>query len=141
MNISLITNISSHASLISMIFSCLCHCRSSKKSLFLFVPTKLIFWIKSNHCNQGSNHCKRVLESTNLPYANIKKVYCTQKLGFQDFWQIADSALKKGKSAISPLVNGPEVLSSTFDKAKLFLKNFSKKSILDDSGISLCFSF
>ena len=30
-----------------------------------------------------------------------------------------------------------EVLSSTSDKAKLFLENFSKNSNLDDSGISL----
>ena len=35
------------------------------------------------------------------------------------------------------LFNGPEVLSSAFDKAKLFAENFSKNSNLDDSGISL----
>ena len=42
-----------------------------------------------------------------------------------------------GKSAIPPLLNGPEVLSSASDKAKLFAQNFSKNSNLDDSGISL----
>ena len=36
-----------------------------------------------------------------------------------------------------PLFNGPEVLSSTSDKAKLFAENFSKNSNLDDSGIFL----
>ena len=41
------------------------------------------------------------------------------------------------KYAIPPLFNGPEVLSSASDKAKLFAKNFSKNSNLDDSGISL----
>ena len=35
------------------------------------------------------------------------------------------------------LFHGPEVLSSTSDKAKLFAENFSKNSNLDDSGISL----
>ena len=35
------------------------------------------------------------------------------------------------------LFNGPEVLSSAFDKAKLFAENFSKNCNLDDSGISL----
>ena len=35
------------------------------------------------------------------------------------------------------LFNGPEVLSSASDKAKLFAENFSKNSNLDDSGISL----
>ena len=34
-------------------------------------------------------------------------------------------------------MNGPEVLSSASDKAKLFAENFSKNSNLDDSGISL----
>ena len=37
----------------------------------------------------------------------------------------------------TPLFNSPEVLSSASDKAKLFAKNFSKNSNLDDSGISL----
>ena len=36
-----------------------------------------------------------------------------------------------------PLFNGPEVLSSASDKAKLFTENFSKNSNLDESGISL----
>ena len=36
-----------------------------------------------------------------------------------------------------PLFNELEVLSSASDKAKLFAKNFSKNSSLDDSGISL----
>ena len=36
-----------------------------------------------------------------------------------------------------PLFNEPEVLSSVSAKAKLFAKNFSKNSNLDDSGISL----
>ena len=39
--------------------------------------------------------------------------------------------------AVPPLFDGPEVLSSAFDRAKLFAKNFSKNSYLDDVGISL----
>ena len=35
------------------------------------------------------------------------------------------------------LFNGPEVLSSASDKVKLYAENFSKNSILEDSGISL----
>ena len=34
-------------------------------------------------------------------------------------------------------MNGPEVLSSALDKAKVFAENFSKDSNLDGSGISL----
>ena len=40
-------------------------------------------------------------------------------------------------SMLYVLFNGPEVLSSASDKAKLFAKNFSKNSNLDDLGISL----
>ena len=53
-----------------------------------------------------------------------------------DFQQIA-SVLNKGKSAIPPLLNGLELLSSASDEAKLFAENFSKNANLDDSGISL----
>ena len=52
-------------------------------------------------------------------------------------WQIANSVLNKGKSAITPLFNGPEVLSSASDKAKLFAENALKNSNLDDSSICL----
>ena len=61
----------------------------------------------------------------------------SQKLDSWDFWQIANSVLNKGKSAICPLFNGPEVLSSTYDKAKWFAETFSKNSNLDNSDISL----
>ena len=58
-------------------------------------------------------------------------------LAVRTFWQIANSVLNKGKSAILPLFNRLEVLSSASDKANLFAKNFYKNSNLDDSGISL----
>ena len=87
---------------------------------------------------QASNCCKRILEAAKLVYATkTKESITSQKLGSRDFWRIANSVLNKGKSAILPLFNGPKVLSSASDKAKLFTKNFSKNSNLDDSGISL----
>ena len=87
---------------------------------------------------QASNCCKRVLEAAKLAYGNKTKEFITsQKLGSRDFWQIANSVLNKGKSAIPTLFNNLEVLSSASDKAKLFAENFSKNSNLDDSGISL----
>ena len=97
---------------------------------------------KSSNSNvkfrQASNHCKRVLEAANFAYANKTKESITfQKLGSLEFWKIANSVLNKGKSAISPLFKGPEVLSFTSHKAKLFAENFSRNSNLDDSGISL----
>ena len=60
-----------------------------------------------------------------------------RNLALGTFWQIANSVLNKGKSAISPLFNGPEMLASASDKAKLFAKNFSRNFNFDDSGISL----
>ena len=87
---------------------------------------------------QASNCCKRVLQAAKLTYANkTNESITSQKLGSHDFWQIANSVLNKGKSAIPPLFNGLEVLSPASDKAKLFAENFSKNSNLDDLGISL----
>ena len=59
-----------------------------------------------------------------------KESISSQKLGSHDFWQIANSVLNKGKSAIPPLFNSSEVLSSVSDKAKLFPENFSMNSNL-----------
>ena len=86
---------------------------------------------------QASNRCKRVLEAAKLAYANkTKESITSQKIGSQDFWRMSNSVLNKGKSAISPRFNSPEVLSSASDKAELFAENFSKNYNLDDSGIS-----
>ena len=82
---------------------------------------------------QASNCCKRVLKAAKLAYASKT----SRKLGSQDLLQIANSVIKKGTSAIHTLFNGLKVLFSASDKAKLFAKNFSKNSNLDDSGISL----
>ena len=80
---------------------------------------------------QASNRCKRVLEAAKLAYANkTKESITSQKLGSRDFWQIANSVLNKVKSAIPPLFNGPEVLSSASDKESCLLKTFLLKTIL-----------
>ena len=87
---------------------------------------------------QASNRCKRVLEPAKLAYATkTKESITSQKLGSRDFWQMVNSVLNKGNSAIPPLFNGPEVLSSPSDKVKLFTTTFSQNSNLDDSGIFL----
>ena len=87
---------------------------------------------------QASNCCKRLVEAAKLSYANkTNESITSQKLGSWDFWQIVSSVLNRGKSAIPPLFNGLDVLSSASDKAKLLAENFFKNSNLDDSGISL----
>ena len=63
---------------------------------------------------QDTNCCKSVAK---LAYANkINNSITSQKLGSLDFWQIANSVLNKGKSAVPPLFNGLELLSSGSDK-------------------------
>ena len=87
---------------------------------------------------KASNDCKRGLEAAKLAYANkTKESISFQKLGSQDFWRIANSVLNKDKFAIRPLFNSLELLSSEFDKAKLFTKYFFMNNNLDNSGISL----
>ena len=51
--------------------------------------------------------------------------------------RVANSVLNKAKSSIPPLFNGPEVLFSASDKAKLFAENFFQNFNLADPVISL----
>ena len=88
---------------------------------------------------QTSNYCKWVFEAASVTYASKKEPITSQKLGFRDVWRMANclQCSQQCKSAIPPLFNGAEFLSSASDKAKLFTKNFSRNSIQDDSDISL----
>ena len=114
-----------------MVFSCLCSCHSYRNHFFYLYQKDKSSESKVKF-RQASDHCKRVA------YANkTKESITSQKRGSEDYWQIANSVLNKGESAIPPLFNGPEVWSSASDKAKLFAENFSSNPNLDDSGISL----
>ena len=76
---------------------------------------------------QASNCCKRVLEAAKFAYGTkTKESITSQKLGSWDYWRIANSVLNKGKSAIPPLFNGPEVLL----KQNYLLKTFPRTQIL-----------
>ena len=79
---------------------------------------------------------KGLLKLPNLHMLIKQESITSQKLGSINLWRIAKSVLNKGKSAILPLLNGPEVLSS-LNKAQLFAKNFLKNSNLDGLVISL----
>ena len=84
---------------------------------------------------QASNHSKRVLEAAKLAYANkIKESITSQKLGSRDFWRIANSVLNKGKSAIPPLFNGPEVVQSF-----LYLRMLGKGLLLKPTALLVFF--
>ena len=91
---------------------------------------------------QASTHCKRVLEAAKLVYATkTKESVTSQILGCRDFWQIVNSVLSNGKSAMPPLFNGQEVLSSASDKAELFAKTFPRTLILITRYLFTCLSF
>ena len=84
------------------------------------------------------NYSKRVLEAADPAYGNEIIEYITpQKLDFCDLWRIGNTVLSKGKSAITHLLKVLELLSSASDNVKLFAKNLSENSDLDDSGISV----
>ena len=121
-----------------MVFSCLCCCHIVHRNHFFRLYQREKSSDSKVKFKQSSNHCKRVLDAAKHAYANkTKESIISHKLGSRDFWRIANSVLNKGKSAIPPLFNDPEVLSSACDKAKLFAENFSMNSNLDDSDISL----
>ena len=87
---------------------------------------------------QASNCCKIVPEAAKLAYGTKTKEFIpSQKLCLRNFWQIANSVLNEGKSAVPALFNGLELLSSASDKTISFAKNFSVNSNLDDCGIPL----
>ena len=75
-----------------------------------------------------------------MPMLITKESPTLKNLGSQDFWLIANSVLNKVKSPIPHLFNSPEMLSTRSDKTKLFPKNFSNNSNLNDLDISLLFS-
>ena len=80
------------------------------------------------------NHCKRVITEAKSSYAEATRhSIASQRIGSRDFWRICNSVLNRGKSTIPLLFNGPEVLTTSTDKANLFARNFSYNSTLDDS--------
>ena len=66
-----------------------------------------------------------------------KNLSLPRNLVLETFGEFLIDVLNRSKYAITPLFNDPEVLSSAFDKAELYTKNFSENSNLDDSGMSL----
>ena len=87
---------------------------------------------------QAINCYKKVLGVAKLAFdKKTNESSSSQKLGCCDFLRITSSVLNKSKSVIPPLLNCPKVLSSASNKATFLAKNFSKNTILDDSGISV----
>ena len=99
----------------SLWFSAACAAAIVHRNHFFRLYQKDKFCISKVKFRQASNHCKRVLEAAKLAYANKTKK-SSRELGSEDLCRIANSVLKKGKSAISPLFNSTEVLSSASEQ-------------------------
>ena len=119
-----------------MLFSCLYCCYSLctaaivHRNHFFHLYQKNKSYDSKVKFRQAINRCKKVLESAKLTYASkTKESITSQKLGSRDFWQIANNVLNKGKSAIPPLFNSPEVLSSDLIKENCLLKTFLRTLI------------
>ena len=121
----------------SSISSCLCSCHSSQKSHHFF---RFYQQNKSSEFIVSSDRlviiAKGFLKLPKLHMLIKQDSITSQKPGSRDFWRISNSALTKGRFAIPSLFNGPELLPSASDKAKLWAKKFSKNSNLVDSGNS-----
>ena len=94
------------------------------------------------HLKLSSNRvvfvAKGFLKQLNLPIPiKQESIYPFPEIGSRDFCRITTSVPSKGKSAIPPLFNCPELLFSASDEAKLFAKKFLEYSNLDDSVNSL----
>ena len=85
--------------------------------------------------HKARNQCHKVLRDAKASYAeSIQARIEQEKVGSREFWRITNKILNRGKSPIPSIINGPEIISSSLDKAKLFASIFSANSTLDDSN-------
>ena len=92
-------------------------CSSSCFSAACLAAIEITYSVFTNSISKAQNHCSRVLEAAKLVYANKKIVSLLRNMTPETFGELP--SLWKGKSSMSPLFNGLEVLSSSFDNAKL----------------------
>ena len=57
-----------------------------------------------------------------------------ERIESREFGRITNKIPSRGKSLVLSIINGPEVISSSSDKAKLFAGIFAANSTLDDSN-------
>ena len=84
------------------------------------------------------NCCRAVLKGARSSYAqSIQTRIGNERLGSREFWRITNNIFNRGKATIPSLINGPEVISTSSGKAKIFASNFAANSTLDDQGHTL----
>lgn len=82
-------------------------------------------------CNQH----KIVLKNTKSRYAQAShSKFENKELSSCVFWKISNKILNRGILPVPSSINGPEVILSVSDKAKIFAMNVASNSMLDDKG-------
>lgn len=85
-----------------------------------------------------SNHCKRVLENAKSSYVQmVHAKVVNKKPGAHQVWKITNTLLNRGKLSGPSIINCPEVISSSSDKAEFFSIIFAFYSMLEDKDHSL----
>ena len=116
-----------------MVFSCLCCCHSSQKSLFACTNRINLLNLKESS-DRLVIVAKGFLKVPNLHMLIKKSLSLPRSLALRTFGKMLIVFSTKANLLYLLYLT---VLSSASDKASLFTKNFSKNSNLGDSGISL----
>lgn len=61
----------------------------------------------------------------------------SKRLGSREFWKTSNQILNRGKASVPTIIDGPRIILSSSDKAKLFANIFGFNSRLDDKGNAL----
>lgn len=81
------------------------------------------------------NLCQRILGNAKWCYTQAVQAKIEKKqIGSREFWKIINQIMNGNKAAVPIIINGPEVISSSLDKAKLIASIFALNSTLDDKG-------
>lgn len=76
----------------------------------------------------------KVLENANTSYTQAVQAEAeTIQIGSQEFWMITIKIMNRKKAAVPAIINDPEIVSSSWEKAKLFPSAFYSKSSIDDN--------
>lgn len=86
--------------------------------------------LQNCQCNRNLEIAERNnVQSFHAKDENKRPSYC-------EFWKFTNPIVNRGKTSVSPIINGPEVITSSSDKAKLFVMNFASNIPLDGKRIS-----
>lgn len=79
--------------------------------------------------------CRSVLWNAKSSYAgSVQARIGKENLGSQEFWRITNRVLNREEASTPTVSDGPEIISSSIDKADLFAFNFALNATIDDEN-------